>query len=71
MLHQKRFVVRKLRLNVKQNKNDTIQPDIFNKDFYNMVNTQKNQALWYIFLINQKSNEKIVTKYKIHNKIIS
>ena len=45
MLQQKRFVVRKLRLNVKQNKNDIIQADILNKDFYNMVNTQKNQAL--------------------------
>ena len=36
-----------------------------------MVNIQKNQALLNIFLINQKSYEKIVTKYKIHNKKIS
>ena len=52
-------------------KEDTIQLDILNKDFYNMVNIQKNQALLNIFLINQKSYEKIVTKYKIHNKKIS
>ena len=52
-------------------KEDTIQLDILNKDVYNMVNIQKNQALLNIFLINQKSYEKIVTKYKIHNKKIS
>ena len=30
-------------------KGDTIQLDILSKDFYNMVNIQKNQALLYIF----------------------
>ena len=49
-------------------KGSTIQVGILNKDFYNTVNVNKNQALLYIFLINQKSNEKIVTKYnKIYN----
>ena len=45
-------------------KGDTNQLDILNKDFYNMVNIQKIQAPLYIFLINQKSNGKIVTNIK-------
>ena len=44
-------------------KDSTIQVDILNKGFYNSVNVNKNQALLYSFLINQKSNEKVVTKY--------
>ena len=45
-----------------------IQVDILNKNFYNMVNVNKNQALLYIFQINQESNNEIVTDYnKIYN----
>ena len=44
-------------------KESTIQVDILNKGFYNSVNVNKNQVLLYSFLINQKSNEKVVTKY--------
>ena len=40
----------------KKTKHNTIQVDILKKDFYNIVNVNKNQALLYIFLINQKSN---------------
>ena len=40
----------------RKTKHSTIQVDILKKDFYNMVNVNKNQALLYIFLINQKSN---------------
>ena len=51
---------------LRKTKDNTIQIDILNKDFYNTVNVNKHQALLYIFSINQKSNENIVTK---NNKV--
>ena len=53
-------------MSTNKTKGNTIQVDILSKDFYNMVNVNKNQSLLYIFLINQKSSEKFLTKY---NKI--
>lgn len=41
----------------------TIQLDILNKSFYNTANIKKNQETGYIFIMYQKSTEKIVTLY--------
>ena len=46
-------------------KDETIPLDILNKDFYNTTNISKNKKIGYIFLLNQKSCEKIVTTYNI------
>ena len=47
-------------------KDGIIQLDILNKSFYNDTNIKKNQEIDYVFIMNQKCNEKIVTLY---NKI--
>ena len=44
-----------------KSKDGTIQLDILNKSFYNDTNIKKNQEIDYIFIMNQKRNEKIVT----------
>ena len=64
------FVSRKLSMEnsswiSNKRKEETIHLDIFNKDFYNATNKSKNQELGYIFILNQKSCEKIVTTYNI------
>ena len=46
-------------------KDETIPLDILKKDVYNTTNICKNQKISYIFLLNQKSCEKIVTTYNI------
>ena len=42
-------------------KDGTIQLGILNKSFYNDTSIKKNQEIDYIFIMNQKRNEKIVT----------
>ena len=44
-------------------KDETIQLNILNKHFYNTITIKKNQELQYMFLLGQKFNYKIVTKY--------
>ena len=44
-----------------------IQLDILNWHFCNTINKRKNQELAYIFLINQKSCDKLVITYNIYN----
>ena len=44
-------------------KEKTIQLNILNKHFYNTITIKKNQELQYMFLLGQKFNYKIVTKY--------
>ena len=61
-----RFISKKLSIEnsnwVSNNRNDEIiQLDILNKHFYNTINIKKNEELAYIFLVNQKSSDKIVT----------
>ena len=46
-------------------KDETIQLDILNKHFYHTIK-KKNQEIAYIFLINQKSHDKLVTVYSNH-----
>ena len=46
-------------------KDGTIQLEILNKSFYNTINIKENQEIAYIFLMNQKFNEKIVSSYNI------
>ena len=48
-------------------KDDIIQLDNLNRHFCNTVNVRKNQELAYIFLMNQKSCDKLVTTYNIYN----
>ena len=48
-------------------KEKIIQLDILNRHFCNKVNITKSQELAYIFLINQKSCDKLVTTYNIYN----
>ena len=42
-------------------KDGTIQLGILNKSFYNDTSIKKNQEIDYVFIMNQKCNEKIVT----------
>ena len=61
-----RFISKKLSIEnsnwVSNKRNDEIiQLDILNKHFYNTINIKKNEELAYIFLVNQKSSDKIVT----------
>ena len=44
-------------------KDNTIQLDILNKNFYNTATIKKDQELGYMFLLGQKFNENINTKY--------
>ena len=44
-------------------KDETIQLNISNKNFYNTYTINKDQELAYMFLLGQKFNEKFVTKY--------
>ena len=48
-------------------KDEIIQLDILNRHFCNTINIRKNQELAYIFLINQKSCDKLVTTCNIYN----
>ena len=66
------FVSRKLSIensNLISNKrkDKIIQLDILNRHFCNTINIRKNQELAYIFLINKKSCDKLVTTYNIYN----
>ena len=61
-----RFISKKISIEnsnwVSNKRNDEIiQLDILNKHFYNTINIKKNEELAYIFLVNQKSSDKIVT----------
>ena len=44
-------------------KDETIKLNILNKHFYNTIAIKKNRKLAYIFLLRQKFNHKIATKY--------
>ena len=62
------FVSRKLSIEnsnwiSNKRKDETIQLDILNKHFYDLTKIKKNQEIAYIFLINQKSHDKLVTVY--------
>lgn len=46
-------------------KDKIIKLDVLNRHFCNTIDIRKTQELAYIFLINQKSYEKIVTTYNI------
>ena len=48
-------------------KDEIIQLDILNRHFCNTINKRKNQELACIFLINQKSCDKLVTIHNIYN----
>ena len=48
-----------------QAKEKTKHLDVLNKNVYNTTNKSKNQEIGYIFLLNPKSWEKIVTTYNI------
>ena len=66
------FVSRKLTIDnskwiSNKRKDEIIQSDILNRHFCNTINIRKNQELAYIFLINQKSCDKLVTTYNIYN----
>ena len=53
---------------ISNTKKDKItQLDILSRHFCNTINIRKNQALAYIFLINQKTCDKLVTTYNIYN----
>ena len=66
------FVSRKLSIEnsnwiSNKRKDKIIELDILNRHFCNTINIRKNQELAYIFLINQKSCDKLVTTYNIYN----
>ena len=44
-------------------KDETIHIDILSKHFYDTIKIKKNQEIAYIFLVNQKSLDKLVTLY--------
>ena len=67
------FVSRKLSIKntnwiSNKRKDEIIQLNILNRHFFNTINIRKNQELIYIFLINKKSCDKLVTTYNIYNK---
>ena len=51
-------------------KNDTIQLHILNRSFTRTIEIRKNQVIAFLFLLGQKSTDKINTKYTIFIKII-
>ena len=62
------FVSRKLSIEnsnwiSNKRKDEAIQLDILNKHFHDTIKIKKNQEIAYIFLINQKSHDKLVTVY--------
>ena len=66
------FVSRKLSIKntnwiSNKRKDEIIQLNILNRHFFNTINIRKNQELIYIFLINKKSCDKLVTTYNIYN----
>ena len=66
------FVSRKLSIEnpnwiSNKRKANIIQLEFLNRHFCNTINIRKNQELAYIFLINQKSFNKLVTTYNIYN----
>ena len=44
-------------------KDNTIQLDILNKNFYKTTTIKKDQEIAYMFLLGQKFNKKIITEY--------
>ena len=48
-------------------KDEAIHIDILSKHFYDTIKMKKNQEIAYIFLINQKSHDKLVTVYSNYN----
>ena len=66
------FVSRKLSIEnsnwiSNKRKDEIIQLDILNRLFCDTINIRKNEELAYIFLINGKSCDKLVTTYNIYN----
>ena len=64
------FVSRKLSIEnsswISNKRKDKISElDILNRHFCNTINIRKKQELSYIFLINKKKNNKLVTTYNI------
>ena len=49
-------------------KDKIIQLVILNRHFFNTINIRKNQELIYVYLINKKSCDKLVTTYNIYNR---
>ena len=65
------FVSRKLSIEnsnwiSNRRKDEIIQLDILSRHFCNTTNIRKNQELAYIFLINQKRCDKLVTTFNIY-----
>ena len=48
-------------------KDEIIQLDILIRPFCNAIKIRKNQELAYIFIINKKACDKLVTVYNIYN----
>ena len=46
-------------------KNDTIQLHILNRSFTRTIEIRKNQVIAFLFLLGQKSTDKINTKYTV------
>ena len=63
----KKLSIEKSNLISNKRKDKIVQLDILNRHFCNTINIRKNQELTYIFLINQKSCDKLVTTYNIYN----
>ena len=62
------FVSRKLSIEnsnwiSNKRKDEAIQLDILNKHFHDTIKIKKNQEIGYIFLINHKSHDKLLTVY--------
>ena len=62
------FVSRKLSIEnstliSNRRKDEAIHIDILSKHFYDTIKIKKNQEIAYIFLINKKSHDKLVTVY--------
>ena len=62
-LKEAAFAVEDHNWNTNKLKNETIQLNILNKNVYNTYTLKKDQELGYMFLLGQRFNEKINTKY--------
>ena len=66
------FVARNLTMEIfrrlsNKTKDNFLQLDILNRDFYNTVSMKKNQEFVYIVLLNEKSSDNVLTTYNILN----
>ena len=64
-LKESRFKIEEFNYSKNTFKDDSIQIYILNRHFTKTTHTKKDQIIAYLFLLGEKTNDKIITEYKL------